>query len=74
MNTSEIMTKVEDVMQRAIQLGAHLGDVAFDEVLLANGFTDEEIALAIAYTMGRQHEAARQKGVKPQIEWTEGEV
>lgn len=74
MDTTEIMTKVEDVMQRAIQLGAHLGDVGFDEFLLANGFTDEEIALAIAYTMGRQHEAARQKGIKPQIDLTEGKA
>lgn len=74
MNTSEIVTKIEDAVQRALQLGAHLGDVPFDEVLLANGFTEEERIMAIAYTMGRQHEEARQKGEKPQIDWTEGEA
>lgn len=73
MNTSEIMAKTEDVVRRAIQLGAHLGDVAFDEVLLANGFTEEERMLAIAYTMGRQHEDL-QKGQKPQIDWPKGEA
>ena len=74
MSTEEIAKKVEDVMQRAIELGAHLGDVPFDEVLPANGFTEEEIALAIAYAMGQRHEADRQKGAKPQIAWTEVET
>ena len=61
-------------MQRAIELGAHLGDAVFDEVLLANGFTEEEIALAIAYVMGRRDEADRQKGKNSQIAWTQGEA
>lgn len=74
MDTMEIMTKIEDVIRRAVQLGAHLGDASFDEVLLANGFTNEERAMAIAYVMGRQHEIARQKEEKSDLTRTEGEA